>query len=136
MGLARPMQPHHVPDPPLPTMVTSIGLVAQAWRTCGSSLVKRPSTFPASRSSRHPLRATAAREMRTGLPRAKVLHEQAKTVGTASTEGIQSAGFDVIPTPSTALPNHHRIIHPDGAAGFTDANLGRLAEVFRDSTGH
>lgn len=47
-----------------------------------------------------------------------------------------SAGFDIIPTPSAALPNHHRITHPDGVAGFNDANLGRLAEVFQNSTGH
>jgi len=78
----------------------------------------------------------APQEMRTGLPRAKALHELAKTVGTASEEGIRSAGFDIILTTSTALPNHHRIIHPDGAAGFNDVNLGRLAEVFRNTTGH
>ena len=78
----------------------------------------------------------AAREMRTGFPRAKALHEQAKTVGTASVEDIQRVGFDVIPTPSTALPNHYRIVHPDGAAGFDDDNLGRLAEVFRNTEGH
>lgn len=83
-----------------------------------------------------PTPGAAAQEMRTGLPRAKGLHEQAKTVGTASEEGIRSAGFDIIPTPSTALPNHHRIIHPDGVAGFNDTNLGRLAEVFRNTTGH
>lgn len=83
-----------------------------------------------------PTPADAAREMRTGLPRAKALHEQAKTIGTASEEAIRGAGFDVIPTPSTALPNHHRIIHPEGAAGFNDENLARLAEVFTNTTGH
>jgi hypothetical protein len=83
-----------------------------------------------------PTADAAAQEIRTGLPRAKMLHELAKTVGTASEEGIRSVGFDVIPAPSIALPNHHRVIHPDGANGFTDANLGRLAEVFRNSSGH
>ena len=78
----------------------------------------------------------AADEMRAGLPRAKALHEQAKTVGTASEGAIRGAGFDVMATPSTALPNHHRIIHPDGAAGFNDVNLARLAEVFTNTTGH
>jgi len=85
---------------------------------------------------RAPTPGAAAQEMRTGLPRASGLHEQARTVGSASEAGIRSAGFDIIPTPSAALPNHHRIIHPDGAAGFDDVNLGRLAEVFRNSSGH
>jgi hypothetical protein len=70
------------------------------------------------------------------LPRAKKLHEQAKTIGTANIEAIRSVGFDVIPARSAALPNHHRIIHPAGADGFSDENLGRLAEVFRTTTGH
>jgi hypothetical protein len=83
-----------------------------------------------------PTADAAAREIRAGLPRAKKLHELAKTVGTASEEAIRSVEFDVIPAPSVALPNHHRVIHPDGADGFTDANLGRLAEVFRNTTGH
>jgi hypothetical protein len=64
------------------------------------------------------------------------LHGQAKTIGTASEEAIRSVGFDVIPTPSTALPNHHRIIHPGGVAGFNDDNLAELAKVFVNTTGH
>ena len=83
-----------------------------------------------------PTPGAAAREIRTGLPRAKALHKQANTIGTASEEDIRSVGFDIIPSPSTALPNHHRIVHPDGAAGFNDDNLGRLAEVFHNTTGH
>jgi hypothetical protein len=83
-----------------------------------------------------PTPSAAAREIRTGLPRARMLHEQAKTIGTTSEEAIRSVGFDIIPTPSAALPNHHRIIHPEGAAGFNDENLGRLAEVFANTTGH
>ncbi len=83
-----------------------------------------------------PTPGAAAEEMRTGLPRAKDLHEQARTIGTASEADIRGAGFDIVPTPSAALPNHHRIIHPDGVVGFTDANLARLAEAFRTTTGH
>ena len=83
-----------------------------------------------------PTPGAAAQEMRTGLPKAKGLHEQAKTIGTTSEEAIRGAGFDIIPTPSTALPNHHRIIHPEGAAGFNDNHLARLAEVFVNTTGH
>lgn len=78
----------------------------------------------------------AAQEIRTGLPKAKNLHEQAKTIGSASEESIRGAGFDVVPAPSAVLPNHHRIIHPDGEAGFNDANLARLAEAFVNTTGH
>ena len=77
---------------------------------------------------------SAAREVRAGLPRAMGLHERAKSMGTSSEEAIRSVGFDIIPNPSEALPNHHRIIHPDGVAGFNDANLSRLAEVFVDTT--
>jgi len=80
--------------------------------------------------------AAAAEEMRTGLPKAKGLHEQAKTIGSTTEEAIRRVGFGIIPTPSAALPNHHRIIHPEGAAGFNDANLARLAEVFVNTTGH
>ena len=83
-----------------------------------------------------PTPGVAAREMRTGLPKAKALHGQAKTIGTTSEEAIRGAGFDIIPTPSNALPNHHRIIHPEGAAGFNDANLARLAETFVNTTGY
>jgi hypothetical protein len=64
------------------------------------------------------------------------LHEQARTVGSTSQEAIRGAGFDIIPSPSAALPNHHRIIHPQGVAGFNDANLARLAETFANTTGH
>src|SRR4051794_29089742 len=73
-----------------------------------------------------PTPGAAAQEIRTGLPKAKHLHEQAKTIGSASEEAIRATGFDVIPAPSAALPNHHRIIHPEGVAGFNDANLARL----------
>lgn len=83
-----------------------------------------------------PMPGDAAREIRAAFPKARSLHEQSKTVGSASIEGIRRAGFDVIPAPSITLPNHHRIIHPDGVGGFNDANLGRLAEVFRNTTVH
>jgi len=78
----------------------------------------------------------AAQELRSGLPKAGNLQKQAGTIGTASEEAIRGVGFDVIPTPSLALPNHHRIIHPEGADGFNDANLARLAEVFVNTMGH
>lgn len=77
-----------------------------------------------------------AAEMRAAYPDATGLHEAAGTVGTSTLDAIRGAGFDVIPTPSNRIPNHHRLIHPDGAAGFTDENLARLAEAFQNTTGH
>jgi hypothetical protein len=80
--------------------------------------------------------ARAAAEMRTAYPDAKKLHEAAKTIGSTTGDAIRSAGFDVIPLPSLRLPNHHRIIHPAGAAGFSDENLARLEPAFTQTTGH
>ena len=48
-------------------------------------------------------------------------------------DAIRGAGFDVMPDPTRRFPNHHRIIHPEGAAGFTDENLARLSEAFTDT---
>jgi hypothetical protein len=78
----------------------------------------------------------AAQQMRAAFPRAQRLHEAARTVASTTEELIRSAGFDIIPAPSQALPNHYRIIHADGAAGFTDEDLARLAVVFVETTGH
>lgn len=78
----------------------------------------------------------AADQMRTTFPRAVDLHAAARVVGSSSAELIRAAGFDIMEAPSKPLPNHHRIIHPDGAAGFTDENLARLATAFDETTGH
>ena len=78
----------------------------------------------------------AAQQIRAAFPRARVLHETAKTVGSTTEELIRGAGFDIIHVPSNTLPNHYRIIHPEGAAGFRDENLAHLAGVFVNMTGH
>jgi len=78
----------------------------------------------------------AAAAMRAALPRAKGLHEAAKTVGTTTEEAIRSAGFDIIADRSNKFPTHHRIVHPDGVAGFNDTNLAHLAAAFANTTGH
>ncbi len=78
----------------------------------------------------------AAAQLRIALPRAKGLGKAAETIGSTTEDLIRSAGFDIIAVPSTALPNHYRINHPDGVAGFTDENLARLALVFVNTTGH
>lgn len=78
----------------------------------------------------------AAHQMRVAFPKARRLHEAARTVGSSNEAMIRSAGFDIMPAPSRTLPNHFRIIHPDGAAGFSDENLALLAAVFLNSTEH
>jgi hypothetical protein len=83
-----------------------------------------------------PTPGEAAAQMRAAFPKAAGLHEAAKTVGTTSEQLIRSAGFDIIANPTRKLPNHHRIIHPEGVAGFSDENLARLAQVFTNTTGH
>ncbi len=83
-----------------------------------------------------PTPGQAAAEIRTAYPDAVGLHEAAKTVGSSTIDAIRTVGFDVMPVPSRRLPNHHRLIHPEGVAGFTDDNLRQLAEVFTNTTGH
>lgn len=83
-----------------------------------------------------PTPGEAASQLRKTFPRAMQLHEDAETVGSTTEELIRIAGFDIIPNPTRKLPNHYRIIHPDGAAGFTDENLARLADAFTTTTGH
>lgn len=79
--------------------------------------------------------AEAALTLRAVFPEAVELHEAAKIVATTSMEKIRAAGFDVIPAPSRRLPNHWRIIHPGGAAGFTDENLAKLSQAFAETRG-
>ena len=83
-----------------------------------------------------PTPGEAAAQMRAAFPKAAGLHEAAKMVGTTSEDSIRDAGFDVIANPTKKLSNHHRIIHPDGVAGFSDENLARLVEVFFNTTGN
>lgn len=83
-----------------------------------------------------PTPGEAVAEIRAAYPDATGLHEATKTVGSSTPEAIRAAGFDVIANPTRRLPNHHRLIHPDGAVGFSDANLERLAEAFTTTTGN
>lgn len=76
----------------------------------------------------------AATQIKEAFPNADGLHEAAKVVGTTTVEKIKNAGFDVIPNPTRRLPNHHRLIHPDGVDGFDDKNLERLSEAFTDTS--
>ena len=83
-----------------------------------------------------PSPAEAAAEMRAALPRATGLVRAAQTVGSATADSIRAAGFDLIAVPTRRLPGHHRLIHPEGAAAFTDENLARLAGAFTTTAGH
>jgi hypothetical protein len=85
---------------------------------------------------RAPSPGDAARQMRQVFPAADGLHEAAQTIGSATVDKIRSAGFDVIPNPTRKLPNHYRLIHPDGVAGFNDENLTQLSAVFMETSGH
>ncbi|WP_437969074.1 DUF6531 domain-containing protein [Sorangium sp. So ce260] len=78
----------------------------------------------------------AAQAMRQAFPNATKLHELSSTVGTATVGDIRAAGFDVMPDPTRKFPNHARVIHPEGAAGFTPENLARLSEAFTTTGGH
>jgi len=79
---------------------------------------------------RAPSPEAAAQQLIAAFPRAQMLHETAVIVASTSEELIRTAGFDIIHVPSQKLPNHHRIIHPNGVAGFDDLNLERLSEAF------
>ena len=78
----------------------------------------------------------AARQLREAFPAADGLHEAAQVIGSTTVDNIRGAGFDVIPNPTKKLPNHYRLIHPDGVAGFNDENLARLSAVFTETSGH
>src|SRR5215208_2106702 len=76
----------------------------------------------------------AAEQMRNAFPSATRLHELTKVVGSTSEELVRAAGFDLKPDGTSRFPNHFRITHPAGAAGFSDENLRMLSEAFVDTT--
>lgn len=71
----------------------------------------------------------AMRAMRAVYPRSKKW-QTAGAVGSATVAMIRAAGFDVIDDPTPNFSNHARLVHPLGAAGFTDENLTALASAF------
>jgi hypothetical protein len=83
-----------------------------------------------------PLPGEAARQMREAFPAANALHAAAQVVASTTVDKRRQAGFDVFPHPTRKLPQHYRLIHPDGGAGFTDVNLLRLSAVFSETSGH
>lgn len=78
----------------------------------------------------------AAHQMREAFPAAEGLHEAAQVISSTTVDNIREAGFDIISNPTKRLPNHYRLIHPDGVAGFNDENLTRLSAVFTETSGY
>jgi len=76
--------------------------------------------------------AEAVAQMRAVYPRSKKWMT-ATTVGTATVDQVRAAGFEVIADPTPNFPNHARIVHPLGAAGFTDQNRASLAGVLAET---
>ncbi len=76
----------------------------------------------------------AREQVRRAFPHATRLLETARTVGTATVAAIRQAGYDVIADPTRHFPNHGRLIHAAGKAGFTDANLVHLSQAFENVT--
>jgi hypothetical protein len=79
--------------------------------------------------------AEVAAQARVAFERMPRLYAQTATIGTSTVAGIRSAGFDVLSDASWLLPNHGRLIHPDGVDGFSDENLTRLSQVFQQAEG-
>ena len=77
----------------------------------------------------------AATQMRQAFPNSRKWRETAHTVGTTTAAAVRQAGFETVPDPTTRFPNHARLVHPRGVAGFTDTNLAVLAQTFQDTKG-
>jgi hypothetical protein len=73
--------------------------------------------------------------MRQAFPRSRKWRQTAQTVGTTTAAALRQVGFEVVPDPTSRFPNHARLIHPQGAAGFMDAQLEALAQPFHDTLG-
>jgi len=77
----------------------------------------------------------AADQMRRVFPRSRKWQAAAKTVGTTNAAAIRNAGFAIVPNSTDRFPNHARVIHANGVAGFTDQNLAVLAAAYKNTTG-
>jgi hypothetical protein len=77
----------------------------------------------------------AAADMRRVFGPRSALGRLARVVGTAEFKAIRAMGFDIIPAPTRNFPNHGRLIHPRGIAGFSPKNLAKLATVFVNKGG-
>jgi hypothetical protein len=76
----------------------------------------------------------AANQMRKTFPKSRKW-QKIQTVATATVVAVRQAGFDVIGDATGRFPNHARLIHPLGEAGFSVLNLQALAKVFTETMG-
>jgi hypothetical protein len=75
----------------------------------------------------------AADAMRKQYPR---MAPRGHTAVASTTAGqIRAAGFEVMKNATARFPQHGRLIHPDGVAGFTRENLEKLVDCFTETTG-
>ena len=77
----------------------------------------------------------AATQMRQAFPNSRKWRDSAQTVGTTTAAAIRQTDFNLVSDPTSRFPNHARLIHPNGAAGFSDTNLAQLARIFHDTEG-
>jgi hypothetical protein len=106
---------------------------AETTVSCGATATLNP---PGISLLRAPSPGEAARQIREAFPAADALHEAAQGIGSTTVDKIRQAGFDVLPNPTKKLPNHYRLIHSEGVAGFNNINLARLSAVFTETSGH
>src|SRR5713226_725201 len=77
--------------------------------------------------------AEAAEQMRQAFPdpvKFARIRESSRMVGSATVAAIHAVGFEVRADPSAKFPNHARLAHSEGVAGFSEANLAKLSSVF------
>ena len=77
----------------------------------------------------------ATNHMQQAFPHSRKWRETARLVGTTTARAVRTAGFEILPDPTSRFPNHARLVHPRGPEGFTDDNLEGLAQAFRDTQG-
>src|SRR5207244_3294182 len=67
--------------------------------------------------------AEAAEQMRQAFPDPRKfarIHELAQTVGSTTIAQVEATGFQLLSDPSVKFPNHARLTHPAGVAGFSE----------------
>ena len=84
------------------------------------------------------IRASSAKEagdiMKEAFTKATRLHDiiNAGNIAEIDAKSIREAGFDVIDNPTKSIGDAHaRLIHPDGADGFSNSNLKKLSDNFK-----
>lgn len=72
--------------------------------------------------------------MKEAFTKATRLHDiiNAGNITEIDAKSIREVGFDVIHNPSKGIGDSHaRLIHPDGADGFSETNLKKVSDKFK-----